>query len=104
MDAPLPRLPKLSKLPASLPQDGSINLVLEGSVPTFRAAPAVVGRVKQLLEREQGGELSRAEAEELGRYEELDDYLSHLNRVIRNLQSTFSCTAQELGGDGLAAR
>ena len=77
MDAALPHLPKLSKLPTTLPRDGSINLVLEGSVPTFRAAPAVVGRVTQLLERDRGGELSQAETEELERYEELDDYLSH---------------------------
>lgn len=87
MDAPLPYLPKLSELPTSLPQDGSINLVLEGGVPTFRASPAVVGRVAHLLERERGGELSQAETDELERYEEIDDYLSHLNRVVRNLQS-----------------
>lgn len=86
MDAPLFRLPKLSELPTSLPRDGSINLVLEGNVPSFRAAPAVVGRVKQLLERERRGELSRTETDELERYEEFDDYLSHLNRVVRNLQ------------------
>ena len=103
MDAALPHLPKLSKLPTTLPRDGSINLVLEGSVPTFRAAPAVVGRVTQLLERDRGGELSQAETEELERYEELDDYLSHLNRVVRNLQSTSSYTAQERGGAGSAA-
>lgn len=90
MDAALSHLPKLSELPTTLPQDRSINLVLEGSVPSFRAAPAVVDRVAQLLEREQGGKLSRAEADELGRYEESDDYLSHLNRVVRNLQSTSS--------------
>ena len=88
MDAPLPHLPKLSELPTSLPQDGSINMVLEQGVPTFRASPAVVGRVAQLLERERSGELSQVETDELGRYEEIDDYLSHLNRVVRNLQST----------------
>ena len=87
MGAPLPHLPKLSELPTSLPRDGSINMVLEQGVPTFRASLAVVGRIAQLLEREQGGELSRAEADELERYEEIDDYLSHLNRVVRNLQS-----------------
>ena len=86
-----------------MPQDGSINLVLEGGVPRFRAAPAVLGRVRQLLKRNRGGELSQAETVELGRYEELDDYLSHLNRVVRNLQSTPPCTAREFEGDGSAA-
>lgn len=87
MDASLANLPKLTGLPASLPQDGAINIVLEQGVPTFRASPAVVSRVEQLLEKEQEGGLSRAEADELARYEEVDDYLSHLNRVVRNLQS-----------------
>ena len=87
MDTALPYLPKLSKFPTSLPQDGSINMVLEQGVPTFRASPAVVGRVAQLLGRERSGELSQAETDELERYEEIDDYLSHLNRVVRNLQS-----------------
>lgn len=88
MDAFIPNLPKLTGLPTTLPQDGAINIVLEQGVPTFRASSAVVSRVEQLLEKEQEGELNRAEAAELVRYEEVDDYLSHLNRVVRNLQST----------------
>lgn len=87
MDAVIPNLPKLTGLPASLPKDGAINIVLEQGVPTFRASPAVVSRVEQLLEKEHEGELGGAEADELARYEEVDDYLSHLNRVVRNLQS-----------------
>ena len=78
-------------------------MVLEQGVPTFRASPAVVGRVAQLLKRERSGELSRTEADELERYEEIDDYLSHLNYVVRNLQSTSSPTAQEFEGYGSAA-
>lgn len=69
-----------------MPRDGSITLVLEGGVPTFRAAPAVAELIARLLERERQGELSEAEADELRRYEALDDYLSHLNRVVRGLQ------------------
>ncbi len=87
MDASLANLPKLTGLPPSFPQNGAINIVLEQGVPTFRASPAVVSRVEQLLEKEQEGGLSRAKADELSRYEEVDDYLSHLNRVVRNLQS-----------------
>lgn len=80
-------LPKLTGLPTSLPQDGAINIVLEQGVPTFRATSTVVSRVERLLEKEQEDGLSKAEADELTRYEEVDDYLSHLNRVVRNLQS-----------------
>ena len=87
MDVAILNLPKLTGLPTSLPQDGAINIVLEQGVTTFRASSAVVGRVERLLEKVQEGGLSKAEADELARYEEVDDYLSHLNRVVRNLQS-----------------
>ena len=84
----LPHLPKLTELPLSLPADGAISIVLVQGVPTFRASVAVVNRVEQLVEKERGAGLSRPEVAELSQYEEIDDYLSHLNRVVRNLQST----------------
>lgn len=82
-----PHLPKLKELPISLPADGAISIVLVQGVPIFRASAAVVSRVQQLVENEQESALSPSEADELTRYEEIDDYLSHLNRVVRNLQS-----------------
>lgn len=85
--AALPHLPKLTELPVSLPTDGAINIVLIQGVPTFRASIAVVSRIERLLEKERETELNPGEADELARYEEIDDYLSHLNRVVRNLQS-----------------
>ena len=71
----------------SLPTDGAISIVLVQGVPAFRASAAVISRVEQLVEKEEQAGLSSAEADELTRYEEIDDYLSHLNRVVRNLQS-----------------
>ena len=47
----------------------------------------MVSRVEQLVEKEEQVGLSSAEADELTWYEEIDDYRSHLNRVVRNLQS-----------------
>lgn len=86
MDATvLPHLPKLTELPVSLPADGAISIVLVQGVPTFKASAAVVSRVEQLAQKEQGSGLNQTEADELTRYEEVDDYLSHLNRVVRNL-------------------
>ena len=84
--AALPDLPKLTGLPASLPADGAISMVLIQGVPAFRASAAVVRRIEELVEKERETGLSRAEADELDRYEEIDDYLSHLNRIVRNLQ------------------
>lgn len=60
-------------------------VVLEQGVPTFRVSAAVAERIAQLLEHEREGGLSQSEADELDRYEEIDDYLSYLNRVFRNL-------------------
>jgi hypothetical protein len=77
-------LPKLEALPSSL-QDGAITLRLDEGVPMFSASVIVVKRVNTLLEREREGQLNGSESEELTRYEEIDDYLSHLNRVVRNM-------------------
>ena len=85
--AALPYLAKLTELPVSLPTDGAINIELIQGVPTFRASTAVISRIGQLLEKEQEKGLSASEVDELAQYEEIDDYLSHLNRVVRNLQS-----------------
>jgi hypothetical protein len=75
---PLPNLKKLSK---SMPNDGAISMTLEEGVPVFRAST----QVQELLTHQQEDQLTSEEVEELDRYEEIDDYLSHLNRVVRNL-------------------
>jgi hypothetical protein len=80
---PLP-LPKIKKLPRSMPEEGAISIVLQEGVPIFRASRAVQERVQALLDKATDAKLSAAENEELNRYQEVDDYLSHLNRLIRN--------------------
>jgi hypothetical protein len=80
---PLP-LPKIKKLPRSMPEEGAISIVLQEGVPIFRASRAVQERVQALLDKASDAKLSAAENEELDRYQEVDDYLSHLNRLIRN--------------------
>jgi uncharacterized protein YnzC (UPF0291/DUF896 family) len=42
-------------------------------------------RIATLLRKQQESKLSAEETEELKGYEEIDDYLSFLNRVVRNL-------------------
>jgi hypothetical protein len=77
-------IPPLSTLPATLPLDGAIRLELEAGVPIFRASTIVQARIATLLEQQQEG-LTAAEIAELDRYEEFDDYLSFVNRLLRNL-------------------
>jgi hypothetical protein len=80
-------LPKLEALPENL-QDGSITLRLEEGVPMFSASQIVREQIRVLLEKEQSSQLTKPELAELARYEEIDDYLSHLNRIVRNLQQS----------------
>jgi len=88
LSAPMMPFPKIKQLPATMPADGSITMLLEEGVPLFRASSAVQERIERLLDRQKQNALSEEENQELDRYEEMDDYLSHLNRVVRNLMKS----------------
>ena len=77
-------IPKLRSLPGSLPLEGAIRIELEEGVPILRASSLVQNRVKALLLKGRESGLSAQESEEFDRYEEMDDYLSFLNRLVRN--------------------
>ena len=84
--------PHLQKLPDSMPRDGAISFKLEEGVPVFRASTAVQARVELLLEKQLESGLTGAELDELDQYEIIDDYLSYLNRLVRNLHSDGSAS------------
>jgi hypothetical protein len=77
--------PQLQTLPASLPVEGAVNIAVEDGIPIFRASQIVQQRIEALLDKQTDGSLSPEEVAELNRYEEIDDYLSFVNRTIRNL-------------------
>lgn len=77
-------IPRLRGLPGSLPLEGAIRIEMEEGVPILRASSFVQKRIETLLLKERASGLSPQEAEEFERYEEIDDYLSFLNRVVRN--------------------
>ena len=81
-------IPKLNRLPETLLRDGAVQLELEQGVIIFRASAAVQTRITELLEKQKSNALTEAEQSELMDYEEIDDYLSHVNRVIRNLSQS----------------
>ncbi len=81
-------LPRLHRLPAALPLEGAVRLDLREGLPVLRATAAVQERIAGLLHKQQTDALSPEELDELDRYEEMDDYLSFLNRVVRNLSLT----------------
>jgi hypothetical protein len=77
----LPVLPKLRSLPAQ----GAVEIVLAEGVPIFRASEAVQARIEILLAKQKESPLSVEEEQELDSYEEIDDYLSFVNRTMRNV-------------------
>ena len=83
--SPIHPFPKLQRLPVTLPIEGAVRLELQEGIPVLRTSTAVQKRITALLHKQQASELSAKEAEELDQYEGIDDYLSFLNRVVRNL-------------------
>ncbi len=78
-------IPQLQRLPATLPLDNAVRLELEEGIPVFRATATVQERIELLLNKQHKLQLSKSENQELDLYEEIDDYLSFVNRTVRNL-------------------
>jgi hypothetical protein len=76
---------KLHNLPNSLPIEGAVNIELVEGVPIFRASSTVQNRIETLLAKQKDSGLTPEEENELDKYEELDDYLSLVNRTVRNV-------------------
>jgi uncharacterized protein YnzC (UPF0291/DUF896 family) len=82
---PIPSLPKLSSLPNNLPIEGAVRIELAEGIPLFTASSFVLARIEQLIAKQQDSALSPEEEQELDSYEEIDDYLSFVNRTMRNI-------------------
>lgn len=82
---PVEPIPALRALPVSLPREGAIEIELKHGVLVFRVSRAVQESIERLLERGRESKLGESESEELEQYEELDDYLSYVNRLSRNI-------------------
>ncbi|WP_353929582.1 hypothetical protein WJM97_14855 [Okeanomitos corallinicola TIOX110] len=80
-----PLLPTLNNLPATLPLEGAISIEIHAGTPIFRASSVVQNRIELLLSKQQNSQLTQEEEQELDSYEEIDDYLSFINRVVRNI-------------------
>ena len=79
---------KLDRLPETLQVEDSIRLELVEGIPIFRASDRVQNRIENLLSKQKESTLNYEEEKELDNYEELDDYLSLVNRAVRNLYLT----------------
>ncbi len=79
------QLPKLRHLSPDLSLEGAVSIELQEGVPIFRASMAVQTRVEELLSLQLESALTPKQEQELDSYEEIDDYLSLVNRTLRNL-------------------
>ena len=78
-------VPKLHHLPNSLARENAVEIELESNVLIFRASKSTEKKIEDLLEKQKKFGLNESELNELREYEEIDDYLSFLNRLTRNL-------------------
>ncbi len=76
--------PVLEALLQSLPIDASVRIELVEGVPIFRAPPHVRARIEDLLDQREISTLSPDERQELIQFEELDEFLALVNRLVRN--------------------
>ncbi len=77
--------PKLTQLPTNLPLEGAVSIDIEQGIPIFRASRVIQERIETLLHKQRTATLTEIDKQELTRFEEIDDYLSFINRLTRNL-------------------
>ncbi|GAA6615291.1 hypothetical protein [Scytonema sp. NUACC26] len=76
--------PKLQNLSNNLPIEGAVRIELVEGIPIFRASSKVQDCIEELLIKQKNYPLNSEEERELDLYEEVNDYLSFINRTIRN--------------------
>lgn len=80
-------VPTLHSLPSSLPREGAVDIEFKSGRLIFRISRSAQVRIEDLLAKQRAAPLSRTEEKELDQYEEIDDYLSFLNRLTRDMPS-----------------
>lgn len=78
-------IPQIGKLPNTFPREGAVNIELVEGAVVLRVSQVTQDRIEELLEKQKLTKLSATEEIELDEYENIDDYLSFLNRLTRNL-------------------
>ena len=74
----------ITALPKNLPLNGAIEIELQDGVMIFRASHSIQEHIECLLEKREIITLTEIEEQELDDFVALDDYLSFVNRMIRN--------------------
>jgi hypothetical protein len=80
--------PKIHQISTKLPREGIIKIDIEEGIPILRSVDTIQERIEFFLSQQITKKLTIEEEQELNFYEEIDDYLSFLNRLTRNLYLT----------------
>lgn len=80
--------PNIQRFSQALPLDNIVRVDLQEGIPVLRASARMQKRIQHLLDRAQDGLITPDENNELDRYQEMDDYLSLVNRLVRNMNKT----------------
>lgn len=78
-------VPRINALPATMLPESAIRIELDEGALIFKASEQMNERIEDLLSKEKKGSIDPEERHELDQFEEIDDYLSFVNRLTRNL-------------------
>lgn len=78
-------IPKLEALPPSFPAEGALNIKIKEGIPVIKSSSKIQNRIERLINRQKRGELSQDEIDQFDYFEQIDDYISLLNRITRNI-------------------
>lgn len=78
-------VPRINSLPATMLSESAIRVELDEGALIFKASEQMNERIEDLLGKEKKGSIDPEEKHELDQFEEIDDYLSFVNRLTRNL-------------------
>ncbi len=78
-------VPRINFLPATMLPESAIRVELDEGSLIFKASDRMNQRIADLLSKEKRGLIDSEEKRELDQFEEIDDYLSYVNRLTRNL-------------------
>lgn len=78
-------VPKIHALPSAMEPDSAVRVELREGALVFKTSEQMCEQIDLLLTKEKQGKLTADEKSELDHFEEVDDYLSFLNRLTRNL-------------------
>jgi len=78
-------IPKLETIPSSFPTEGALSLEIREGIPIIRSSSIIQNKIDRLINKQKEYGLSPDETDEFDYFEQIDDYISLVNRITRNI-------------------